>query len=978
MNTKENIFDLVSDEDIFEAYRRLKNIMYYDTSALHAKYKIAEFECELLKDVSDENVYSKIVTELKTRLNSLSLATSLESYISSKIGIIPIPKSVKSGGNDDNKGIKIYSNDKSSEEFSIEKYNYLIDAPIEVYIISVLWLMKVAPHYTHKISKDNYAYRFKIRKKEDEDDEDTLVDSITTYQPYFNGYKEWRDNAIDAAYHLLDKHNDATIVCLDIERYFYSMNLNLPDLLDKFGDVNNDVKKHEINQYLTNILQEIHKVYSNLIAKDHDFEKYQKSANNTMLPLGLPSSGIIANLFLADFDEDIKNVLKPEYYGRYVDDIILVLKNVPIHDENQFEDVFIKRSNIFNVNDDSIAEPNRDSGRSYYVKEKETLQVQQSKVVIEYISHKGSYAVLNNFRNQLIEQSSEFNYLPDIDMLSDFDDESFDIGQKEGIIKFRDIKNFKGNKYGASKFLSNRIILASLKINRSSKELRKEKEQILAFFKGATCIEYYSLWIKVATYFVLINDLKSLHDFYKNTKECIKSLDDKIHKSLDNYLKYSLASPLALNPYLLNESKKLKAMVYEDALFFRKSNLFQDYLVGSPLINYANYTKNGHEINFIEDFELLELSWRSLLLSPRLLKFYEICLYEQMKPGAACLENNYLERKYREYNRLPEFNKPNLFKTPTNKKVKDVSSKLYIQTIESDLDWKDKPKRKIAVANMRVPLDVIKRNKLSQQGIKRQEALDIFKVINEAIEKKVDILVLPEWCMPYQLFSLIIKKCVTNDIALITGMRYGFQGSKAFNMVATVLPIKNPKYTQALVVLRQKKHLAPVEKSELEKYEYVERKPLIPTPYIHFHWRNTYFAVYICFELADITERSLFKSEIDMMIVPVANKDTTYYDDIAGTVVRDLHCYYIQANTSEWGDSRITAPSSHVDRDIIRVKGGTNATILVEEIDIKKLREFEMMEYNGQAKDKSLKFTPPNFNREKTLKRILDQPMFDE
>ena len=57
-------------------------------------------------------------------------------------------------------------------------------------------------------------------------------------------------------------------------------------------------------------------------------------------------------------------------------------------------------------------------------------------------------------------------------------------------------------------------------------------------------------------------------------------------------------------------------------------------------------------------------------------------------------------------------------------------------------------------------------------------------------------------------------------------------------------------------------------------------------------------------------------------------------------------------------------------KDIIRTKGGKNNTILVDEIDIVKLRKFQIKEYTLQAYDKSFKPTPLGFKLEIILKKI--------
>ncbi|WP_209304244.1 RNA-directed DNA polymerase [Pusillimonas caeni] len=45
------------------------------------------------------------------------------------------------------------------------------------------------------------------------------------------------------------------------------------------------------------------------------------------LPVGLPASAIVANMALVELDRCIEQQVAPLYYGRYVDDILLVMEN---------------------------------------------------------------------------------------------------------------------------------------------------------------------------------------------------------------------------------------------------------------------------------------------------------------------------------------------------------------------------------------------------------------------------------------------------------------------------------------------------------------------------------------------------------------------------------------------------------------------------------------------------------------------------
>lgn len=111
-----------------------------------------------------------------------------------------------------------------------------------------------------------------------------------------------------------------------------------------------------------------------------------------------------------------------------------------------------------------------------------------------------------------------------------------------------------------------------------------------------------------------------------------------------------------------------------------------------------------------------------------------------------------------------------------------------------------------------------------------------------------------------------------------------------------------------------------------------------------------------------IRDRSIFQSYIDAVIAVEWNHDVNYYSNIIESLSRDIHCYCIQTNTSEYGDSRITKPSKTENKDILRIKGGSNATAHVGTIDLEQLREFQMKAYSGQKEDKTFKPTPPDFD----------------
>lgn len=140
-----------------------------------------------------------------------------------------------------------------------------------------------------------------------------------------------------------------------------------------------------------------------------------------------------------------------------------------------------------------------------------------------------------------------------------------------------------------------------------------------------------------------------------------------------------------------------------------------------------------------------------------------------------------------------------------------------------------------------------------------------------------------------------------------------------------------------------------------------------------YKWHGCYFPVYCCYELTSITERAMFQSYADFLVAIEWNKDVNYYSNILESLSRDIHCYCVQVNSSDYGDSRITKPAKTEEKDIVRTKGGKNNTILVDEINIKKIREFQIKEYSLQTCDKNFKATPPGFDTEIVLKKIKEE-----
>ena len=115
-----------------------------------------------------------------------------------------------------------------------------------------------------------------------------------------------------------------------------------------------------------------------------------------------------------------------------------------------------------------------------------------------------------------------------------------------------------------------------------------------------------------------------------------------------------------------------------------------------------------------------------------------------------------------------------------------------------------------------------------------------------------------------------------------------------------------------------------------------------------------------------------------MLFAVECNRDVNYYDHIVSSLSRDIHCYCVQVNTSDYGDSRITKPSKTEFMNSIKVKGGINPVVIIDCINVSDLRDFQLLAYNLQIHDSNgFKPTPPNFDRSIVLKKIRGDDIFD-
>lgn len=241
----------------------------------------------------------------------------------------------------------------------------------------------------------------------------------------------------------------------------------------------------------------------------------------------------------------------------------------------------------------------------------------------------------------------------------------------------------------------------------------------------------------------------------------------------------------------------------------------------------------------------------------------------------------------------------------------------------------------------------------------------------------LDLFAIPEVGLPIGFLHMFCEWSAYESRAFVAGIEHVEQNHRAFNFVLTCLPIEINGERDSVPIFRLKNHYAHFEEGFINDRHFVVPKPN-PFRYTLFRWRGAYFSSYNCFELADLFHRSRMFGMLDFIVAVEWNKDMTYYNAIAESLSRDLHVFFIQSNTSLYGDSRILQPTNEACRDLARVKGGTTLdypfTFAVADLKIAELREFQKLTFVGQEKLRapncSFKPTPPGYPFRYAYQRI--------
>ncbi|HHK9983025.1 TPA: RNA-directed DNA polymerase, partial [Escherichia coli] len=892
-----------------------------------------------------------------------------------KIDVELLPKKIDSHLDiEQTSGALFLSNNKTSDEYKVGAVNYLIVAPIEIYLIETLWSIFVGSMLDDKFSDSVYGNRIsKVIKKYSKNSFDAPKNSSKNiFERYIDNYNKWRDGGIDKAIEVIEKErNDVAILSLDLKGFYYNIDIDF-DAIDRIIDEEQLEEIKALSMLLNSKLRLMHQKYREKISPYIGVTHSTPSSKG--IPIGFTSSAILSNWYLMGFDKDIKSKINPSYYGRYVDDILLVFSSPDIKKEDKGEEVikFIERTLNGFIKQAANDEKGFTLTESYH-----ELPIQKDKLIFHYFNKDHSLAGLQVFKQEIENRSSAFRFLPEEHISSDLDKFAYDILLDGSANKFRSIVGLAENETELSKYISSHILAHRL-CNLPSNE--NTLKQITLFFKGENSLRFSRLWEKVLSYTLITRKYGFSIAFYKQIKESINKMkwkegdsviSPKLKNGMQKYIDISLCLNLALldlNVILGDKEPQNRALEGLKSLIkqsdgmsvlierFRSSNLIRHNLVSWPLANYTKYKGDLTEENLYSKMHGIPLDNDKLNKTPRYIHADEKQLFDLIDALHT-----------RKLHKFTHENKHHL-KNCSVTKIKDNKA-LEIKVGIDDRSGNDTIK--VALANMRVERRNIESacRKDQSPNLSYERQRNLYRILNSATEENVQILLLPELSIPVSWLPFMAAHSRRKQISLIFGLEHWVINERAYNILVEMLPYtSNFKHKSSMLVFRVKNHYAP---SEITMLNSLRLKISSPKPskqrYHLIKWKNVSFSTYNCFELANIEHRALFRSQLDILFACVWNQDINYYQHITESATRDLHCYVAQSNTSHYGGSCVLQPTSSTISNKIYVKGGENHCILTTTLNIYALREAQYRSF--RINSDTIKHNPPGFDYNALLER---------
>ena len=925
------------------------------------------------------------------------------------------------------------------------------DFPVEMHVLSALWINLVGHKFDAALTKSAYGSRLRRYRPEPGSPEGTLgpyhTEAIGSFRPYFAPYRQWRERGLKAIREELEAERSVIAITMDLTSYYHRI---APAFMKEKCFY--DCAKIELTPWemaFTTAFADTLVAWSDrALAKLVELGCKPEKADVPLvggLPIGLSISRVVSNALLIGLDREIEQQLSPVYYGRYVDDIFIVLRDPgDVVDFPQLQKFIAKRTSSF-------PPPRKGQEEEIYLvlpgayQGETTLLLQQSKQKVFFLEGQGGLDLLDSIESQIRSVSSERRMMPNPDNLESMAAAKVlaAAGQaSEEADTLRRADGLSVRRLGWS------VLLRA--VETLSRDLRPDdwKDERGKFYQFAFShilrpdkifdhLDYLPRLLSLAVALKDWPDAKRLFDAALASLTEVEKATEKRFISVNGH-------DTALERGLQAEWESVRDGVRKSAADAISRSLRWGKRRGGmqPLPKVAlelcvAVGLQGTE----EDLEGLSLAIREADWAKTAYKDHlrrdairqrkAISGEEQIATCYDRLEDlsDFLQRSanngdlstFRVHPRAGRSATkgetisflPYLFPTrpysteevslflphdcvflgkDRDKKTPTGNWARYVRAIRGVWVWEsllepaaqelgeadpndinlailDGERHKpvlLGISSLLTSDDTWKAAASGRSDLSRSRYKRIEDVVNQAIKAspRPTHLLLPELSLPERWLGTVTGLLRESGISLIAGLDYHIAESTIHSEAVLVLADDRLGFPAFVRVHQPKTLPAPGEDFLLQR-DFGKHWTLFPGDrnakpvYLH---KGFAFGVLVCSELQNVQHRLNFQGAVDCMMVLSWNQDLETFSALVESASLDVHAYVALVNNRRFGDSRVRVPEkTNHKRDVCRLRGGENEHVVVVNLDIQKLREFQSRANRWPDKDDPFKPVPEGF-----------------
>lgn len=984
----------ISLGDVYIAYRKAKVEAFYENTHVQA----------LAFTAYEQDLQKNLVRLHRTLLDDeASWSTDLP-FIGD---YAYLPKSIDSSGWDDRNSAHFRAIDpfvdwtqrfEESQSRASANLRLIIKPTVDFQIVSALWILKVGQLFDAKLNPSN-SFGNRLRRLNRGSDHAEKISGINLastglFTPYFSAYREWRENGLSAIEKALLGEKDVLAITMDVERFYHRVS---PKFLLR-------------RRFLTTLgvtLSKLDLLFTKhfLAAIDTWYKTTPDYADRPegAIPVGLSASKVIANVLLADFDRTLARELRPLYYGRYVDDLFLVLENLDsLQSAKQVTRWLASHLPAsLSVQRNSGGAPSLRLTLPYA--EDSDLILAGAKQKIFALSSAHGLDLIQHIRNQIRIQSSEYRLLPAVpesgaEMASRALLATPDAKLEVDALRKADVVSVR--RLGLSLLLRDIETYSSDLQPRSWGKVRNEFYGLVRrhALTPSGFFEFSGFLPRVFGLMLACRDFDTAEQFIADSAKVVAMLERTSTLGLPNQrerfrlcvrqyaealrqtgMQAATERTIEVNKRFLDVLRKLstlapeieiptsvarlKTLVHQILLSDWGRRPYKDFWYlnqgsdesGPPVpkqLEIRKILRLGGIRRFLRHCPEMKMAhWPALAFPTRPMRPDEISLVApDVLLDPAIFRRLILVLRGA---RVPRLSEPG---AATFTLLENGVNEFVVAGPKSDAVT-------IAITSYETTEKQWELAAIARQDRSWGRYTRLNWLVNRILQERVrpNYIVFPELSIPLKWALRVARKLAMNKVSLLAGVEYHRDRLTNYlrNDCLVSLVTNWPGYASHIVRLQPKFSPAHTEKKALARLQHRLHCPTgalsNPTVYVH---RGFCFSVLICSDLTNIVHRQKLRGKIDALFILEWNRDVNTFSSLVEATSVDLHLFVTQVNNRLYGDSRVRCPSvADYLRDVVQVKGGDSDFYVIGTINHLALRK----EQRGNVNHPQFKPLPIGF-----------------